>query len=384
MAGGGSANGTDRSYYGASSQGRLAQVHRITAFIIVSHRHLREFAGWADQLQETQSEGESEALAGIQVSVTATVLNEAEDIDELVSTLAQQTLRPEVVIVDGGSNDGTWERLQAARGKYSNLVAIRDESCNLKASPGPIARGRNVGISAATSEIVACADAGCIYDPEWLARLTAPIRNGDAEYALGGSCVDPEEQTIWDLASAPFFGLKQSADGTTKSCTARSMAFRKDLWQRVGGFPETSFLGEDTMFDRLVRKLVTPAYAERAQAIYRPRHTLKSALTMMARYGVADGVLGTRRSRLLRNFLRCLAEIAAVALLARTAIPFVLVLLLEIYFAFRLDWRTFGRHATLRQLAARLLYSLAVPWIVTWNQAVGELTKTNQPNRQNA
>ncbi len=318
------------------------------------------------------------------VTVTATVLNEVDDIDGLVSTLVQQSLRPEVIIVDGGSTDGTWEHLQAALAKYPNLTAIRDETCNLKACPGPIARGRNVGIAAAKSEVVACADAGCIYDPEWLARLTAPILSGAAEYALGGSCVDPADQTIWDLAAAPFFGLKQRADGTTKSCTARSMAFRRDLWERVGGFPETSFLGEDTMFDLRVRKLVTPAYAEHAQAIYRPHHTLKSALSMMARYGIADGVLGTRRPRLLRNFLRCVIEVAAIALLPRTVIPFALVLLLEVYFAFRLDWSTFGRHASVRELAARLLYSLAVPWIVTWNQAIGELTKTNQPNRQNA
>lgn len=318
------------------------------------------------------------------VTVTATVLNEAEDIDALASTLAEQSLHPEVIIVDGGSTDGTWERLQAAQAKYPNLVAIRDESCNLKASRGPIARGRNVGIAAARSEIIACADAGCIYDPEWLARLTEPIRNGSAEYALGGSCVDPRDQTVWDIASAPFFGLKQRADGTTKSCTARSMAFRKELWQRVGGFPETSFLGEDTSFDLLVRKVTTPAYSERAQAIYRPRHTMKSALSMMARYGVADGVLGTRRSRLLRNFLRCAAQIAAILLLPRSAIPLICVLLLEICFAYRLDWSAFSKHAGPRAYLARLIYSLAVPWIVTWNQAVGELTKTNQPNRQNA
>ena len=319
------------------------------------------------------------------VTVTATVLNEVDDIDGLISTLAGQTLRPEVIIVDGGSSDGTWERLEAARSRYPNLIAIRDESCNLKASAGPIARGRNVGIAAASAQVVACADAGCIYDPEWLGRLTAPILDGTAEYSLGGSCLDPSDQTMWDLASAPFFGLKQNPEEATKSCTARSMAFRKDLWQRVGGFPETSFLGEDTMFDLLIRRSgAKPAYAERAQAVYRPRHTLKSALGMMARYGVADGVLGTRRSRLLRNFLRCLAEVISIVLLPLTVIPFLCVLLLEMYFAFRLDWSTFGRHATLRQLGARLLYSLMVPWIVTWNQAVGELTKTNQPNRQNA
>lgn len=319
------------------------------------------------------------------VSVTSTVLNEVDDIDGLVSTLAGQSPPPkEVIIVDGGSTDGTWERLVAARAKYPNLVAIRDESCNLKASPGPIARGRNVGVAAATSEIVACADAGCIYDPGWLARLTAPIVDGKAQYALGGSRIDPEDQTIWDLAAAPFFGMRERADGTTRSCTGRSMAFRKELWQRVGGFPETSFLGEDTKFDLAVRQLVTPAYAERAQAIYRPRLTLKTALGMMARYGVADGVLGTRRSRLVRNTLRCVAEMVAVALVPRTMIPLIAVLLLEIYFAFRLDWSSFRKHASLPRLGARLLYSLAVPWVAAWNQAVGEFTKTNQPNRQNA
>ena len=121
--------------------------------------------------------------------------------------------------------------------------------------------------------------------------------------------------------------------------------FRKELWERVGGFPETSLMGEDTMFDLLARKLVTPAYAEHAQALYRPRHTLKSALRMMARYGVADGVLGTRRGRLARNFLRCLAEVIAIVLVPRSVIPLVCVLLLEIYFAFRLDWKTLRQRA---------------------------------------
>jgi len=96
------------------------------------------------------------------VSVASTVLNESADIDSLVESLMRQTLAPaEVIIVDGGSTDGTWERLEAARAKHPALVAIRDESCSLLRSPGPIARGRNVAIAAASSDIVACADAGC-------------------------------------------------------------------------------------------------------------------------------------------------------------------------------------------------------------------------------
>jgi glycosyltransferase involved in cell wall biosynthesis len=317
------------------------------------------------------------------VSVAATVLNEVDDIDALVDSLIRQTLAPaEVIIVDGGSTDGTWERLEAARAKYPTLIPIRDESCNLQGSPGPIARGRNVGIAAASSDVVACADAGCTYDADWLANLTAPIFAGYSEYSLGGSYVDPANSNVWDVASAPFFGVKLNPDAATKSCTARSLAFRKELWQRAGGFPETVFLGEDTVFDSKVRKLVTPAFAERAKATYQPRHSLRSALRQMIGYSVTDGVLGGRTSRLRRNIARCVAEIAALAALVYSPIPLLFILALEIYFAFRMDWRDL-RKAPLQALGARLLFSLVVPWIVAWYQTVGSLTKKNRPNRQN-
>jgi glycosyltransferase involved in cell wall biosynthesis len=317
------------------------------------------------------------------VSITATVLNEARDIDALIDTLMHQTLVPsEVIVVDGGSADGTWEKLQNAKTKYPSLIAIRDETCNLKRSAGPIARGRNIAISAATSEIIACADAGCTYRSDWLENLVGPILRNESSYALGGSCLDPSELTVWDLACAPFFGIKLSPQRTTKSCTARSMAFCKSLWQQIGGFPETVFLGEDTMFDAAARRLVTPAFSPEAKAFYAPRHSLASALRQLASYAVTDGVLGVRPMRLVRNLSRCVAEIVSVLALKWTALPLAVVLMLELCFAFRLDW-TDLRSRPFRVLAARLLFSLSVPWVVTWNQIAGNLHKAYQPNRQN-
>jgi glycosyltransferase involved in cell wall biosynthesis len=315
--------------------------------------------------------------------VISTVLNEAGDIERLIASLMAQTLAPaEVIIVDGGSSDGTWERLQAAKGRYPNLIAIRDESCRLPHSRGPIARGRNVAIARASSDVIACADAGCTYHADWLENLTAPIRSGEAEYAVGGSCIDLEHRTVWDIACAPFLGVKLSANARTKSCTARSMAFRRDLWQRAGGFPEDIFFGEDTVFDLKMRTLARPAPVERAKAFYQPRHTLASALRRLASYSVSDGVAGVRAARLLRNLARCVVEAFALLILPRTVIPLLCVLALEIYLAFRLDWRDL-RGAPLRAYPGRLLFSLLVPWVVTWNHIRGILTKANQPNRQN-
>jgi glycosyltransferase involved in cell wall biosynthesis len=319
------------------------------------------------------------------VSVISTVLNEVAEIDALVDSLSGQTLvRTEIIIVDGGSADGTWERLQAAKSRCPGLKPIRDESCSLKGSPGPIARGRNVAIALASSDVIACADAGCAYGPEWLARLTAPLLAGKADYVLGGSWIDPVGRTIWDVASAPFLGISLTADAGTKSCTARSMAFRKEVWKRVGGFPETSFLIDDSGFDLSVRRIYQPTFVKNAKALYRPHHTLKSAVDQVARYGFADGAAGMRRARFFRHLARCVAELAALALLPWTAIPLTCLLLLELYFALRLDWQSLLQTRSPRAVAARLLYSLIVPWVVAWTYITGAIVESNKPNAQNA
>lgn len=317
------------------------------------------------------------------VSVAVTVLNEVRDLPELVRSLTAQTLRPaEIVVVDGGSTDGSWEFLQEARGRHPELRPILDTSCNLRSSPGPIARGRNMGIAAAGTEVVATADAGCSYGPEWLERLTAPLRSGEAEYVLGGSCLDPDRPTVWDYASAPFFGVTLRQGERSKSCTARSMAFRKELWERAGRFPETVFLGEDSLFDRVARRLTTPAFVTEAKALYRPRHSFGSAVVQLASYAAADGMMGIRPARLMRHALRCVAEVLAVGVLGWTVWPLLAVLGLEVYFAYRLDWRDLPKRWPV--LGARLLFSLLVPWVVAYWQVRGRVRGEARPNRQNA
>lgn len=317
------------------------------------------------------------------VSVVATVLNEAEDIGRVVpSLLAQDPPPAEVIVVDGGSTDGTWQWLASMQSQDPRLVAIRDETCSLKFSPGPVSRGRNVAIAAAKSDIIACADAGCTYAPDWLRNLTAPLVAGHSEYALGGSCLDPAGSTAWDVASAPFFGIKLSPTEPTKSCTARSMAFTRDLWQRIGGFPEQVLVGEDTLFDLDARRITTPAFIANAKALYCPRNTFRSAAHQLARYAISDGQARVRWARLNRNAARCLAQIFALLCLPWTLIPFAVILAIELWFAFQKDWRFIGRYG-LRAILARIAFSLAVPWIVAVNHIRGLLTRKPLTNRQN-
>ena len=320
---------------------------------------------------------------GQPVSVVVTVLNEAEDIGRVVaSLLAQEPPAAEVIVVDGGSTDGTWEWLVQMQAKDPRLVAIRDETCSLKHSAGPISRGRNIAITAARTATIATADAGCTYAPDWLKNLTAPLVAGKAEYALGGSCLDPADHTLWDVASAPFFSIKLGLDEPTKSCTARSMAFTKDLWKRIGGFPEEVLNAEDTLFDFGARRLTKPAFVPNAKALYCPRNTFRSACRQMARYAMSDGLARVRMARLLRNGARCVAELLALADLRWSPFLLLAVFALESWYAYHRDWmflRRFGARAVL----ARFVFSVAVPWVVAANHIYGLFSTRQQTNKQN-
>jgi glycosyltransferase involved in cell wall biosynthesis len=322
------------------------------------------------------------------VSVVATVLNEAEDIGRVIpSLLGQEPAAAEVIVVDGGSSDGTWEWLAAEQAKTrqaneTRLIAIRDETCSLKYSAGPVSRGRNVAITAAKSQIIACADAGCTYKPDWLKNLTAPLVAGQAEYALGGTCLDDQDYTIWDAASAPFFSIKLSPTEPTKSCTARSMAFTRGLWERIGGFPEEVLVGEDTLFDLEARRRTTPAFIANAKALYRPKNTFRTACRQIARYAISDGQAGVRWARLYRNAARCVIEVLALLSLWWSLIPLIVILVLESWFAFQKDWRYLGRLGA-RAILARFVFSVAVPWVVAVNQIRGIFSRQPLTNRQN-
>lgn len=320
------------------------------------------------------------------VSVVVTILNEAKSLTHLLESLFSQSLQAdEIIIIDGGSQDGSWEILERSKTDHSNLIAIKDTSCSLLYSHGPIARGRNRAISQTSNEIIACADAGCVYESDWLFQITAPLLRDEADYCIGRSCIDKDWISTWNVSCAPFVGFDLPGTHMPKSPTgtARSFAMTKQVWENLEGYPENSLAGEDTAFLRKARGKYREIFIPSGCAYYRHSFSLLTGLQRIARYANADGLLRQSQYRFVFMLARIFLCSSALSVILWSKIPFLLFLVLEIIYALRYDGVGMLLDGYIHYIPSRVFFSLVVPWIFVWSYMEGWILGKNQINEQN-
>ena len=117
------------------------------------------------------------AVGAASLSVVVPVFNEKSTILEVVHRILTQDLVFELIVVDDGSTDGTWELLTQVQD--DRLVLLRHE---VNLGKGAALR---TGFSACSGDIVAIQDADLEYDPRELKLLISPIVNGQADVVFG-------------------------------------------------------------------------------------------------------------------------------------------------------------------------------------------------------
>jgi hypothetical protein len=182
------------------------------------------------------------------ISVVVPTLNDRDGLDELIHALTAQTRAPdELVVVDGGSTDGTAELLEAWRDKAGAPLKV------VNANSLGIGAARDAGVEAATHEWIACTDAGCQPAPGWLREIDAA--RGDADFIAGVVLIDgrtPFERALalthypsadelddpglFERLSHRLFGRGYDPD----RIGGAYMAFTKAVWSAVGGFRPSS------------------------------------------------------------------------------------------------------------------------------------------------
>lgn len=288
--------------------GRLVDRDTRAAMGSVGHRLTASHPGPADcagRLVQILSEAARLPGAGLTgsapVSVVTTVLNEANVIDRLLGLLVPQLAedRDEIVVVDGGSTDDTADRVQSWASKDARIRLLRRPGSTISA-------GRNAAVHAARNSLIACTDAGCYPDPDWLAQLRAaaaePVppdlitgvyrADGQGPLSWAMSAVGypvPEEARHpgpWTRAYFRLFGRGLDA----AMPTGRSMAFSRSAWQDAGGFPEHLRTAEDVLFGRAVVGAGHRAVlASAAEVGWEQRPTLRQTAAMYFRYGEGGG-----------------------------------------------------------------------------------------------
>jgi glycosyltransferase involved in cell wall biosynthesis len=208
-------------------------------------------------------------------------------LQRLLRSIEEQSRSPdEVVIVDGGSTDGTYEALlNWANGAPSRSI--------LQAPGANIARGRNLAIETATGEIIAVTDAGVTLPPDWLGSLVDALdATPAAAVASGFFAPDPHGVFERALAAATLPSVRD-VDAGTFLPSSRSVAFRRRAWAAVGGYPEWLDYCEDLVFDLALRRAgFRFAWVPEAVVDFRPRPTFGAFFRQYYLYARGDGKAG--------------------------------------------------------------------------------------------
>ncbi|MGZ8582615.1 MAG: glycosyltransferase [Actinomycetota bacterium] len=222
----------------------------------------------------------------MKVTLISTVKDCAGAAGAFLASLATQTRAPdEVVIVDGGSSDGTAD-------------AFAGEGVTMLVEVGAnISRGRNLALAAATHEVIAATDADCELDAGWLEAIVAPIEAG-ADVSMGW--YEPVLETTFQRCMAAV-NLPLGAgevDPATFNPSARSVAFRREAIDAVGGYPEWLAIGEDMWVDQRWRELgMDMRFAPDAVVRWHLRSGLADTWRQYFRYARGDAYAGMHPER---------------------------------------------------------------------------------------
>jgi glycosyltransferase involved in cell wall biosynthesis len=218
----------------------------------------------------------------VKVSLISTVKDSAEHVEEFLGSLSAQTRTPdEIVIVDGGSIDGTRDLLRRA----DAVTLIEERNAN-------IARGRNVAIAHAAHDLIAVTDADCVLEPDWLEKIVEPLGQG-ADVAMGFYAPRTDGFLLECLAAVNLPLDASEVDPTRFMPSARSVAFRRSAIEAAGGYPEWLDIGEDMWVNHRWRELgLDLRFAPDAVVHWRLRPTLGATWRQYFKYGRGDALAG--------------------------------------------------------------------------------------------
>jgi len=205
------------------------------------------------------------------ITIIVPLYNKVNEVERAIDSIFAQTIQDfELIIVDGGSTDGSLDVIKRyeADPRYHLIHQIS------KGLPA----GRNEGIAAAGTDIIAFLDA----DDEWLPiflETVLSLREKFPEAGIYATAYIPvfgsriQKLRLAEIPEAPWSGLltsyfRSTALAKTPPFAPCCVAIPKTTFQKIGYFNPSSRIGEDTeMWAKIALKLPV-AYTSKTCAKY--------------------------------------------------------------------------------------------------------------------
>jgi O-antigen biosynthesis protein len=189
----------------------------------------------------------------------------------------------EVIVVDDGSTDDT----AAIAGQFGVRV--------ISTPNNGLGHARNLGLAAATGEIVAYTDDDAYPDPHWLTYLAEAFMTTD-HAGIGGPNIPPpgDGPIAACVANAPGGPVHVLlSDEVAEHIPGCNMAFRKDRLRAIGGFdPRFRRAGDDVdVCWRLQERGWTLGFSAAAMVWHHQRNSIRAYWRQQIGYGDAEALL---------------------------------------------------------------------------------------------
>ena len=225
-------------------------------------------------------------------SVVVPVRNEARFIARTLECLLAQDYDParfEILVVDGGSDDGTPELVADMAQAHANLRLLHNPRRLSSAA-------RNVGIRHARGDVVLVVDGHCeLRDRQHLCRLAAAFARSGADCIGRPQPLDVTGASTLQraIAAARSSRLGHHPDSFIYSTEERfvpaksvAVAYRRQVFEQVGGFDEAFDACEDVELNhRIDRAGLRCFFTPEVAVHYTPRDTLRGLFRQLVRYG---------------------------------------------------------------------------------------------------
>ena len=147
----------------------------------------------------------------------------------------------EVIVVDNGSTDGSYEILQT---EYPGVTVLQYPDLTIAAL-------RNRGAEAGSGEYLTFIDADCTISPQYFDEARATFV--DSKVTATGSLVGVPESSTW-VERTWYVINSHNGNGPVKYVNSGNLVVRRQAFLRVGGFDETLTTGEDVELGQRLRR----------------------------------------------------------------------------------------------------------------------------------